>query len=479
MFDIDPINVASLDFVLFVLATLLAYYAVPARAQNWILLLASYFFLYTWSWQFPVAVAAVTLFNFIYARWLAGRPTKVRAELWAGVAVNVAVLLALKYFGVYSRGLNGLLQTWGVTDSVVIRILFPLGFSYYTLSNISYLVDVFLKQAQPTRSLLTYATFVAYFPKLTAGPIEVARDVLPQLDDKRVVDNGVISRSVGLITVGALRKIVLGDTLRSMVPRAIFFTPGDFAALDLFVYILAYGIVLYNDFAGYTQMVRGVSGLFGIELTYNFDNPLYSRNFTEIWDRWHRSLSQFMRKYVFFPLSRELLRRTKNPKHPLTIWLPPLVTMIASGFWHDISLSFAVWGLAHGTFQVYERLVQMRYRHPPADKQSLRRQWLTRVRTLALALAIQPLFYVPFDIGIATYAALVRNWNMPAHFDARIFAIIALTIAMELVEVRQKARDFYLRWPQLAQATALALIWLGVFLFTKADVGEAFIYQGF
>lgn len=476
---IDPIEIATFDFVRFVAASLVLYYLVPRRWQNTILLLISYFFLWTWSAQFVLWVAAITVANFFYGQWLAPRARKNKPALWLAVAVNVGVLVLLKYNGVYESGLQRFIGFWGLGDNFYFNILFPLGFSYYTLSNIAYLIDIFTKQQKPTTNLLDYAVFIAYFPRLTAGPIEVARDFLPQLETKRLVDNAALARGVALITIGATRKIILGDTMRQMIPPELFTQPQALSAGDLVIYTLAYGAVLYNDFAGYTQIVRGVSLLFGIELSRNFVEPLYSRNFTELWDRWHRTLSLWMRQYIFFPATRQLLRRTRNPKDWRTILGPPILTMVASGLWHDISLSFLVWGIAHGLFQVYERVMQMRHKQPPADKQPLRRQWFTRMRTLGLGLAVQPFFYLPLGLAFNTYAGLVRNWDMPVTVDLRVWTICLLTIGLESWQIRANDELFFRRWPWPAQAIGLAIIWLAVFLFTRADVGEAFIYQGF
>jgi len=179
-----------------------------------------------------------------------------------------------------------------------------------------------------------FALYLAYFPKLLAGPIERARSFLPRLTAAGDVTNDVLARSATLIVIGIGRKLLIADPLFSRIPAEVTVDPLQYPAPRLLVWLVAYAFALYNDFAGYTDIVRGVSGLFGIELSRNFAAPFFSRNFTELWTRWHITLSSWLRDYIYFPLSRALVRRNPNATHFVTLFVPPMVTMLVSGLWH-------------------------------------------------------------------------------------------------------------------------------------------------
>jgi D-alanyl-lipoteichoic acid acyltransferase DltB (MBOAT superfamily) len=169
-------------------------------------------------------------------------------------------------------------------------------------------------------------------------------------------DAQAAERNFWLIVVGVIRKIVLADSLSSIIPAAIFLHPETFAGQDLVVYLLAYAFVIYNDFAGYTSIVRGVSGFFGIELTNNFKLPYFSRSISEFWERWHVSLSNWLRDYIFFPTSRALLKRKTRQAQVANLVVPPMLTMLVSGMWHGIGWNFLFWGGLHGFYLIVERL---------------------------------------------------------------------------------------------------------------------------
>jgi alginate O-acetyltransferase complex protein AlgI len=220
----------------------------------------------------------------------------------------------------FCRSLETLLERLGIpTQAGGLQILVPLGLSFYVLQTISYLVDVYRGQLKAERNWMNFALYLAYFPKIIAGPIERARSFLPKLAPARIVDNSMISRGVSLIFVGMVRKLLIADTLTAFILPDVFEVPAKYTPPELIGWLVIYAFALYNDFAGYTDIVRGISGLFGIELSSNFRVPYFSRNFTEFWSRWHITLSEWLRDYIYFPLSRALGRR--NPgRRDLASW---------------------------------------------------------------------------------------------------------------------------------------------------------------
>ncbi len=473
-------NITSLDFAGFVVLTLVVYYVLPRRPQNVLLVAVSYVFYITWSWWYALVVAGMTLINFGLAQRLRSGDQQHRRRLWFGIAVNVLVLAIFKYEDFFVPDLRATLNDWGVETGIGgLRILLPVGMSFYVVAVISYLVDVYRGQVQASRDLIDFALYMAYFPKLLAGPIERARTFLPRLAEPRIVDNDQLARSFTLIVIGVVRKIVFADTLFAMLPLRLFLTPERYSSPQLIAYLIVYGFALYNDFAGYTSVVRGVSGLFGIELSANFNVPYFSRNLTEFWNRWHITLSHWLRDYIYFPSSRALLRRNPSRTNVPNLIIPPLLTMLASGLWHGTGWGMLLWGGLHGVYLIGERLIAL---WRPAGPPHLQPRWRQGV-AVALVFVLVMLAWVPFRIS--DMSITLNYWQTmiaPTSHQippARILIVLIPALWVDWVQYRRSDELVFLRWPRLAQATLLALAILAVFLMSQADTGAPFVYQGF
>jgi D-alanyl-lipoteichoic acid acyltransferase DltB (MBOAT superfamily) len=297
-----------------------------------------------------------------------------------------------------------------------------------------------------------------------------------------VVDNALLARSVTLIVVGLVRKIAIADTLTALVPNFAFFLPGRFSAPELAFYLLAYAFALYNDFAGYTSIARGVSGLFGIELSPNFLQPYFSRTFTEFWNRWHISLSQWLRDYIYFPLSRVLARRLPNRQHIVNLVVPPMVTMLVSAAWHAnwLHKTMLLWGVMHGLYLVGERVIWLNRPLQPPDR------WprLQQVLGLLIVFTLTTLAWVPFREGsgfgqtLQVWRRLVdlHAWVMP---DLRILIVVIPALILDWLQWRRQDETVFLRWPVLARATALAFAVVVIYLNLNPAGSAPFVYQGF
>ncbi|NDJ79100.1 MAG: MBOAT family protein [Chloroflexi bacterium] len=477
-------SIVSLAFAGYVLLVLAAYYALPRRPQNWLLLAASYGFYALWDGWLLGVLLALTAFNYLLAQRLAPAPTPPeikgrqrgnRRLLWAGIGVNLAALGCFKYADFFAPEMNDLLDSLGITSSSV-EIVLPVGMSFYVVAVIAYLVDVFRGQMPPSRDPVDFALFMAYFPKLVAGPVERARTFLPQLAAQRTVDNAALERSLALIAFGVTRKLVIADPLNSMIPAALFDDPGRYGALELWGYLLAYAFALYNDFAGYTSVVRGVSGLFGIELSRNFRLPYLARSFSEFWNRWHITLSHWLRDYVFYPTSRALLRRNPRRDNVPNLVLPPMLTMLASGLWHGPGWQMLAWGGLHGVYLVGEQMLALRRPVVPPGQQPLWRQAAATGVVFVLVL----LAWVPFRCELPQ---AVNYWRGLADFSSlqrptfRLAIVLIPALALDWMQRREELA--VLGWPRLVQATLLALETLAIFLVLQADTGAPFVYGGF
>ncbi len=462
----------------FTAAVLIVYYLSPRRMQNFVLLMASYVFYLSISWHFALILVGMTLSNFFLGRQI-GRDRRSKRWLYIGIGINLAVLAFFKLASFYISGAMDLISQLGLDiQTRGLKIILPIGLSFYVLQAISYLVDVYRKQMESSSELVDFALYLAYFPKLTAGPIERAMNFLPKLSQRRTVGNEQISRSFTLIIIGLFRKVVIADTLFRSVPDQFFKAPGEFASLELLAWITAFSLALYNDFCGYTNIVRGVSGFFGIELSKNFQNPIFSRNFTEMWMRWHMSLSFWLRDYIFFPISRALVRRNASRTNVLNIIVPPVVTMLASGLWHGPNLSYLTWGLLMGLFLVGERLFTLRKPLVSPDTKPLWKQLLNMTFVMSLSMGAFVVFLLNFAASAHFFQSLVTNvrWVIP---NLRVFLVIPFAIWIDFVQYKNKDEFVFLKWPQLSKSFVLALAILGIFLYSQSRLGTPFVYQGF
>ncbi len=478
-FSLD-INKNRAYFAGFVLLVLAVYYLLPRRPQNYWLLLVSYLFYLTWAWEFGAALLALTLVNYALGRRLQAAGRWQRSWLWAGIGFN---LLALAFFKYNDFFVPKILSLLGRLDLQIeaggLNILMPIGLSFLALQAISYLIDVARGRLEASTDPVDFALYLAYFPKLLSGPIERARTFLPVLAQERVVDNAALARSLGLILVGLARKMVIADSLARMIPSQVFEPPIHTGAPALTYWLLAYAFYIYNDFAGYTSIMRGVSGLFGIQLSPNFRQPYFARSFTEFWNRWHISFSHWLRDYIYFPLSRALRRKFPKPEHPLNVILPPVVTMLASGLWHGAAWPMLVWGGLHGVYQVVERLPLLwgAALRPPQERPRWR-QGLGMLVVFGLA----ALAWVPFrlDLPLAVdYWRGMLNWSVLQPPDGRLVVVVVLALGLDWMQSRREDGLVFLGWPRPVRAALLAAALLAIFFVAQADVGAPFVYQGF
>lgn len=469
--------ITSLPFAAAVLALLGLYYLLPRRPQLWLLLAASYAFYATWAWEFPLGLLALTVVNYLIGRRLHRGGAK--AWLWGGIALNIGALVLLKSAGFF---LPQVIATLGLSPgdapAMAAQVLLPVGFSYRVLENISFLVDVSRRQIGPFPRLDHFALYGAWFPKLLSGPIERSKAFLAQLPQGRVVDNRALASGLTLILVGLVRKLVLADLLRGLIPPDLFTNPRDHLGLQLAVPMLAAVFVVYNDFAGYTDIVRGISALFGIELTRNFQAPFFSRNFGELWLRWHSSLSLWLRDYLYLPLSRALLRRDWPANSLPNLVLPPLLAMLASALWHQVAWNLLAWGALWAAFLVLGRLPALRGPVVPPDRRPRWRQGLG-MAGVALLLGVSNLvFQADLARAVDFLAVLLYKPFISAKFFS-MAALMLISLGVDFFQHRAGEETVFLRWPAWARAAALATALLALFLATRLTIPEPFIYQNF
>ena len=334
----------SLTFFALLLPTLAGYWLMPwQRARLALLLVASLVFYSYFHW--PSVFLLVFTITFNYAMGLGLARDRSRVRLAVIVAVNLSLLLWFKYAAFLATNLNEVLQLAGTPWQVPHPPAYlPLGISFFTFQVIAYQVDVFRGEIAAEPSLLRFAVFKSFFPQLIAGPIVRARDFLPQLQARARFDSALFHHGLWLVIAGLSLKIGVADVLRQFADQA-FRAPETLSSSGAWTGLYAYAFQLYADFWGYSTIAVGLAALFGLKLPLNFDTPYFSTSLQEFWRRWHITLSNWFRDYVYIPLG--------GSRHHLARNL--LVTMGLAGLWHGAGWPFVIWGLGHGLWLLAER----------------------------------------------------------------------------------------------------------------------------
>lgn len=347
----------SLHFVVFFVVVYAAYRVLPHRIQNWLLVLASYYFYAAWDWRFLSLLVGSTLVDFAVASAIARAddPRRRKHLLWLSLAFNFGMLGFFKYFNFFAGSLAAVFDTLGWhLDPITVNVILPIGISFYTFMTVSYVVDVYRREIQPAKSLLEFAVFVAYFPHLVAGPILRASLLLPQIGAPRRIAARQIGEGLWLLAWGAFQKMFVADNLARLV-GAVFGADATPAGGDVLVATYAFAFQIYGDFAGYSNMARGMSKLMGIELNVNFRFPYFVTSPQAFWRHWHISLSTWLRDYLYIPLGG-------NRGSSLATKRNLLITMVLGGLWHGAAWTFVIWGLYQGVALVVARVIAERGR---------------------------------------------------------------------------------------------------------------------
>lgn len=469
----------SLSFVLFTGIVLVLYLAVTRGWQVALLLTASYLFSLSFSVPSLVALLAVTILNFGIPKLFTGRSSPDRILLIVGIAANVAAIGLFKYSDALLGRSTSVLAALGFEiDPSLLSVLAPIGLSFYVLQGISYLIDVYRGQLSAKVRFTEFGLYMAYFPKLLAGPIESSREFIPTLQTPRMVDNRALSHGFALIVLGLFRKVVIADPLFWMVPDRALRSPGDYTGPTLILFMATYIFALYNDFAGYTDIARGISQLFGIRLSKNFRQPFFSRSFSELFTRWHATLTAWLTGYIYLPLTRTLMRLSRSPRSLHVILVPPIITFMVSGLWHNASPGMLLWGFLLGLLMAIERLFSLWRPAIPPDQQPIWRQAAGTLIVFVLALFVMVPFVVGFEGTLAYWRGMLRL-PQPIDGDIRITILIAVTLGIDAIQRLARDELVFLRWPRPAQAALLSLSIVAIFLASRSDISDPFIYQGF
>ncbi|MEG1558023.1 MAG: MBOAT family O-acyltransferase [Oscillospiraceae bacterium] len=339
----------SLQYGVFLLLIIAVYFLSPARFRWMILLASSYYFYMSWNPKLVVLILFTTVVSYVSALKIEEAKSKKQAKriLIFGVSLCLLCLFFFKYFNFFSLSVMELLRSLSLpVGDFTIKVMLPVGISFYTFQTLSYIVDVYRKDMEAEKHFGYYALYVSFFPQLVAGPIERATSLLPQLKTKKAFDRTLAVSGMRLICYGLFKKIVVADTVAAYVNR-VYNSIHEFDSLAIVIATLFFAVQIYCDFSGYSDIAIGSARIFGIKLMTNFDSPYFACSVKDFWRRWHISLSGWFSDYVYVPLGGS---RAGRPRHILNL----LTIFLLSGLWHGANWTFVVWGLYHGILSAVE-----------------------------------------------------------------------------------------------------------------------------
>lgn len=352
----------SIDFAVFLTIVFILYWTIARNSlirQNIVLLVASYFFYGWWDWRLLFLIVFISTFNYFSGIGISKQKKEHQRKflLILSLFINLGILGFFKYYNFFIENLSGIFSIFGNPLNIsTLNILLPIGISFYTFQNISYIIDVYREEISPEKNILIFFNLVAFFPKLVTGPIEKSSNILPQLNKKRVFDYNLSVDGLRQILWGIFKKIVIADNCAFFV-NEIFNNTSYYPGSTLLLGVFLFSFQIYADFSGYSDIAIGSAKLFGINLMQNFNYPYFAESVADFWRRWHISFSNWLRDYLFIPLQFKY--------RDLGIWgniLSIMITFILCGLWHGANWTFIVWGFLHGTYMSFSLLTQKRRR---------------------------------------------------------------------------------------------------------------------
>lgn len=338
----------SIDFAIFLPVVFILYWFVTSkniRIQNLLIVLSSYFFYGLWDWKFLFLIFFSSIVDYTIGLKIFKEKNLIRRKvfLWISVCVNLGFLFFFKYYNFFIDNFIETFSFFGYKmSSNSMKIILPVGISFYTFQTLSYTIDVYRKKLRPTEDFIAFVAFVSFFPQLVAGPIERATHLLPQFIKKRTFHYSKAVDGTRQILWGLFKKVVIADNCAEYA-NLIFNNSTEYSGSTLFLGAFFFTFQIYGDFSGYSDIAIGTARLFGFDLMKNFAFPYFSRDIAEFWRRWHISLSTWFRDYLYIPLGG-----SKG-----SIWVKirnTFIIFIVSGFWHGANWTFIIWGLLNAIY---------------------------------------------------------------------------------------------------------------------------------
>ena len=447
----------------------------PRKYKKCILLFSSYVFYGFWDWRFLLLIWISTIVDYVVGRKIFSTQDFIKRKilLFISVFTNLMLLGFFKYFNFFIDSFIDLFGIDGYTRTL--NIILPVGISFYTFQTMSYTIDIYRKQFRPTKSLLDFSNFVAFFPQLVAGPIERAKNLLPQLEEFNGISTKHIRSAMVLLFLGYTKKVLISDNIAPVVDN--YFE--NFIRLDSIYAIsglILFSFQIYFDFSGYSDIARGLAKLFGIDLMINFNQPYFSVSPSDFWRRWHISLSTWLRDYLYIPLGGN---KNGNLRRNINL----MTTMLLGGLWHGASWNFVLWGGLHGFYLIMYKIFPHK-KH--LDKKNLS-TYLNRLIKIILVYILVLITWLPFRTqDYATTWVFFNHiifWSGSIDVGELILIafILFVLVIIDLPAYITKDHLYLLRLPQwlLNAIFLIGTVGVAITILTYQETVRPFIYFQF
>ncbi|WP_306799986.1 MULTISPECIES: MBOAT family O-acyltransferase [unclassified Algibacter] len=449
------------------------------------MLLASYFFYGIWDWRFLSLILLSTIVDYIIGNKIyASDDNSVRKRwLWCSVIFNIGLLGFFKYYNFFIDSWIDLASAIGynIKSTWTLNVILPVGISFYTFQTMSYSFDIYYKKLKPTKSFLSFAAFVSFFPQLVAGPIERASNLLSQITNKRTFNYAQSVSGLKLILWGLFKKIAIADALGPIVDD-IFANYGSYPSSTLLIGAIFFGFQIYGDFSGYSDIAIGTAKLFGIELMSNFKFPYFSRNIAEFWRRWHISLSSWFQAYIYVPLGGSREGKFKTIRNVFIIFL-------VSGLWHGANWTFILWGLVHALIFIPVLLLgnNTKYKDTIVAQNSILPSFreLVSIFSVFFTVTISWIFFRSNSIADAfSFLGSMSNFSIGTYFHPNgyrmidYYVIVIVFLCYEFIIRKDERSPFNFKNKYVRFFTYTIMIFV-MMLFYDNGIDRSFIYFQF
>ncbi len=461
----------STDFLLF-FALFCCGYFVAQRSlllRNFIVVVASYVFYGWWDYRFTSLLLFTSVLDYTVARFMDVSVTSGgrRALLVTSVVINLGLLATFKYFNFFRESFESLLTTFGSTTHwQAWEIVLPVGISFYTFQSMSYVIDVYRRQMPACRNLLQFLAYVSFFPQLVAGPIERGTNLLPQFARTVRITAADLEAGLWLVVWGLFKKVVIADNLAPLVE--LVYQHATPSGPTVVMGTVAFGLQIYCDFSGYSDIACGVARSLGFNLMLNFNLPYFATSLRGFWHRWHISLSTWLRDYLYVPLggSRKGDGRT---------YLNLGVTMLLGGLWHGAALTFVLWGVWHGLGLIVNRWWEQ---HRPWARPLP--VWVGWLGTQVFVLYGWMLFRASSIDQVLAFSRALTVFKLPSWWQPYLLNLVVLTGPLLLIEIwqwRSNRLNVPLGLPRWSRAALQAAMLLVVIAFWEPEAAPFIYFQ--
>ncbi len=467
----------SIDFVIFFPTVCLVYFLLKNnKLRNIFMLIASYYFYMNWQPIYALLLFSSTLFTYFSGiltdKYFSNRSKK-KIIVSVNIILNLSILLVFKYFNLINESVFSLLDLCGLHWNVPnLDVLLPIGISFYTFQVIGYSIDVYRGNIKAERDFFTYALFVAFFPQLVAGPIERAKNMLPQFHERHTFKYDDVAEGFKLMIWGFFMKLCVADRLGEYVD-AVYNNVAQHNGTSMAIATIFFAFQIYCDFGGYSCIAIGAARVMGFRLMDNFNRPYFSLSVKEFWYRWHISLSSWFKDYVYIPLGGN---RVKYCRHLLNL----LITFVISGLWHGANWTFLVWGTLHGAYMIFGSLFRRYVRTPEYGTT------FSKIMHTALCFALVTFAWIFFRANNITDAftiisKIVTDIGKP--FDAGYSFLAYSTMSLLLLIFKDMKDHFDLNINfmhsnnQVVRYAAILMLVSYILLFGALDGGQFIYFQ--